>query len=188
MADSNSKLNSVLAKFPISEESSLISEKTKRISNHNDSIDLTHTIHSRKMKLQNLRQYFIKKVFLPQKLDLHNVNRINSVFTGNFWRLWTGNQFSLWVTLLGILIFATLIPIFRFLGSNFQDTAGKGPDFDHREALQGVLNIVKFKSTGLVFCVYPSFFACFSVLLLAFDLIVTRSYPGLLAWHRDSLI
>ena len=133
-----------------------------RLTSHNDSFEYnTMNLTRRKMIAGNFRQYLIKQILLPQRSKKKSIDSIHSLFSLDFVGLCSYNKFNLVVMMLNIFVYA-----------------------------HSIFFIVSYNLwlLFLVFGLYPMVLSLVSLIALLHNLLCSRDYANLSAWHRNSII
>lgn len=121
----------------------------------------------RKMIAGNFRQYLIKQILLPQRSKRKSIDSIHSLFRLDFVGLCSYNKFNFIVMMLNSFVYAHSISFSIITDDNHWS---------------------KIILLFLVFGVYPMVFSLVSLISLLHNLLCSRDYQNLSAWHRNSII
>lgn len=147
----------------------------KQLSSHNDSIEYTiMNFQKKEKKYVNMRQYFIKALFLTQRSKRVHVNCILSLFSYECSGLCTSNKLNLYVIL--IQLFLSLhagLLLYLLYQQQF------------REQTNYKLQVYIF---SLVVCLYPMLLTFIAVAIFIQSLACSQDYGNVHVWHRNSII
>ncbi len=144
--------------------------KSKQLSSHNDSIEYTKM----KKKKQNLRQYFIMSLFLPQRSRRVHINCILSLFSFDFAGFCSYNKLNLYVI---------LTQLFLYLHIAYLSYLVYEQEYKNQDNTFYLLYILT-----LIFCIYPIILTSIAISMFIKSLACSNDYGSVHAWHRNTII